>query len=162
MNYLKRCYQKDASVISKPVGNEIVLVPIQNNTASLEEIFILNEAGGYIWERINGMNSAGTIKDMITKEFNIGPKKAAEDIVSFLKQLKKEGCIKEAEPGKKCTKTLKEKGNISKARRRKKLYKKPEINKVQLNSPEDTAAAPAAAIVIGVVGALVVTTPVKS
>jgi hypothetical protein len=46
--------------------------------------------------------------------------------------------------------------------RRKKLYKKPEMNKVQLNSPEDTAAVIAAAVVIGVVGALVVSTPAKS
>ncbi|MDD5116632.1 MAG: hypothetical protein PHW98_06190 [Candidatus Omnitrophica bacterium] len=45
---------------------------------------------------------------------------------------------------------------------RKKLYKKPEMNKVQLNSPEDTAAVVAAAVVVGVVGALVCTTPAKS
>jgi hypothetical protein len=160
-----KCYKKNTSVISKSVGSEIVLVPILNNTASLEEIFILNETGGYVWDCINGVNSAVTVKEMVTREFNISPKKAAEDINSFLKQLKKEGCIKAAEPGKKCAKTkkvLKEKGKISKTSSQRKPYKKPEINKVQLNSPEDTAAAPAAAIVVGVVGALVVTTPVKS
>lgn len=46
--------------------------------------------------------------------------------------------------------------------RRKRLYKKPEINKVQLNSPESAAAVVAAAVTVGVVGALITTTPAKS
>lgn len=51
---------------------------------------------------------------------------------------------------------------MKKNNKHKKLYKKPEMNKVQLNSPEDSAAFVAAAVVVGVVGALVTSTPVKS
>lgn len=108
MDYMARCYQKNPSVISKAVGNEMVLVPVLNNTANLEEIFMLNETSGHIWGCIDGKNSVGVIKKMITKEFDVVPQEAQADIVSFFKQLEKEGCIRIVDSKKKIHKTTKE------------------------------------------------------
>ena len=51
---------------------------------------------------------------------------------------------------------------MPKHNRKKRLYQKPQLSKVQLNSPEDTAAVVAAAVVVGVIGALISTSPAKS
>lgn len=107
MDFMARCYQKNSSVISKLIGNEIVLVPIKGNTANLEEIFMLNETGGYIWNRIDGKSPVGAIKKVITEEFNVGPKEAQADITAFFKQLEKENCISVAGPKNKAGKNTK-------------------------------------------------------
>lgn len=107
MNNDKKCYQKKPSIISKVIGEETVLVPIRNNTANLEEIFILSETAGRIWEHIDGKKCIEEIKKIITKEFNVGLQEAQADIISFFKQLKKEGCIGMVEPKKKIHKNIK-------------------------------------------------------
>jgi hypothetical protein len=107
MEYLTRCYQKSPSVISRAVGNEIVLVPIQGNTANLEEIFMLNETSGRIWGCIDGKNSVAEIKKMVTDEFNVAPQEAQADIISFIKKLEKEGCVSVANSKKKARKAIK-------------------------------------------------------
>ncbi|MDD5116631.1 MAG: PqqD family protein [Candidatus Omnitrophica bacterium] len=85
MDYLSKRYHKNPSVISRAVGNETVLVPIQNNTANLEEIFMLNETSGRIWGCIDGKNSVAEIKKIITDEFNVTPREAQADLLSLIK-----------------------------------------------------------------------------
>ncbi len=51
---------------------------------------------------------------------------------------------------------------MSKNSKRKKLYRKPEIHKVKLTSPEDTSAVVGIAVPVGIGAALATTSPVKS
>ena len=45
-------YKRNASMISRKVGNEIVLVPIKQNVGDLQNIYTMNEVGVRIWEII--------------------------------------------------------------------------------------------------------------
>ena len=61
----------------------------------LEKIFIITGAGIRIWELIDGQRNVEMIKREIIEEFEVGSKKAEEDLIMFLKELEKRGCIKE-------------------------------------------------------------------
>ena len=43
-------YQKDASIVSREIAGEVILVPIRQNMGDMESIFTLNETASRIWE----------------------------------------------------------------------------------------------------------------
>jgi hypothetical protein len=43
-------FVKDLSMVFRIIGGQCLLVPIRQNVADLESIYVLNEVGGYIWE----------------------------------------------------------------------------------------------------------------
>ena len=93
INYMKRCYQKKTSTISRTVADEVILVPIQSNTASLEKVYIIKGTGRRIWELIDGRKSVEKIRRQIVREFKVTPQEAEEDLVSFLRELEKKSHI---------------------------------------------------------------------
>lgn len=45
MDHLERCYQRDKSIVSRTIEEEVILVPIRQNVGDLESIYTLNEVG---------------------------------------------------------------------------------------------------------------------
>ncbi len=66
---MKECYQKNLSVISKAIGDEVVLIPTQhdNKDKDLEKAYIIRGAGARIWEIIDDKRSVEAIKKIITR-----------------------------------------------------------------------------------------------
>jgi len=95
---MKKRYQKNLSVISKAIGDEVVLLPIQygNKNKDLEKVYIIRGAGVRIWEIIDGKRPVEAIKKIITREFKVKPQNAKDDITSFLEQLEGKKFIKAA------------------------------------------------------------------
>ena len=94
VNILEKCYRKDASVVSRVIEDENILVPIRQNVADLESIYTLNEVGARIWDLIDGKNQVRKIKEQIVQEFGAAPKVAEEDILEFIAQLEEIGAVK--------------------------------------------------------------------
>ena len=94
MTILEKCYRKDASVVSRVIEDENILVPIRQNVADLESIYTLNEVGAHIWDLIDGKNQVWKIKEQIVQEFGAAPKVAEEDILEFIAQLEEIGAVK--------------------------------------------------------------------
>lgn len=101
---MKKCYQRNTSIISKMIDDELVLVFMRDNLVGLEDIYILNDVGNRIWELIDGKRPIETIKIMIAKEYEVTPKKLGDDLVSFIRELERTECIKGVE---KCIKMKK-------------------------------------------------------
>jgi len=87
-------YQKEQYIIGRKIADEVVLVPIRDNVAELNRSWVLNDIGGYIWNLIDGRRDAGQMRDAITKEFGITPKRAEKDLVYFLRQLERLNLIR--------------------------------------------------------------------
>lgn len=87
MNYLEKRYQKNESIVSREVVDEYILVPIQQDYATLESIYILNEMSNFIWQQIDGRRQVKDLKEAIIEEYEVEPCKAEEDLIEFLQQL---------------------------------------------------------------------------
>lgn len=93
MEYIKKCFQKNHSIVSKTIGDEVVLVPVIDNTCNLEKVHTIKGVGVRIWELLDGKRTAEEIKKTIVKEFKVQPKEAEKDLVVFLQELEKKNCI---------------------------------------------------------------------
>jgi methyltransferase-like protein len=86
---LNTVYSKSPSVVTRKTGNEYVLVPVANNIADMNSVYTLNETGAFIWEHIDGKRYVNDLIEALVKEFEIDEKTAAEDVFSFIAEMKK-------------------------------------------------------------------------
>ena len=76
-----------ATMATKIVGAETVLVPLKENVAELSEMFTLNEVGSFIWEQLDKVGSNNEIVSAVVAEFDIDTKTAQTDVSDFLTTL---------------------------------------------------------------------------
>lgn len=72
---------------ARKVGAEMVLVPLKNSVAEMEEMFTLNEVGSVIWEHITPEATEQTLVDAIVDEFDIDRETALADLQEFMTAL---------------------------------------------------------------------------
>ncbi|NSW93526.1 MAG: PqqD family protein [Bacteroidales bacterium] len=85
---LDSVFSKAPGIVSRKTGNEYVLVPVIDNIADMNSVFILNETGAFIWEKIDGENTVGEIIEKLVTEFDIEKETATEDVLSFFNRMK--------------------------------------------------------------------------
>ncbi|MCM3568203.1 lasso peptide biosynthesis PqqD family chaperone [Neobacillus mesonae] len=83
------------SIISQSQGNiaadmdgEKVLMSIKNS-----KYYNLGEIGGEIWSLISKPKSIKEVIDHLTSEYNVGHDDCEQQVITFLKELKKEGLV---------------------------------------------------------------------
>ena len=86
---LTEIFQKKSQFVTRKVGNEMVLVPLKDNIANMNEMFTMNEVASVIWESIDGRNNENVILTSVIKAFDIDLETAAADYDSFLESLSK-------------------------------------------------------------------------
>jgi len=89
---LQRIFENKSLFATRKVDNEMILVPVRNNIANMDEIYNLNELGCFIWAQIDAVNTKEIILNKIILEFDIDEKNANRDFDEFIKKL--EGIIK--------------------------------------------------------------------
>jgi hypothetical protein len=72
---------------ARKVGTELVLVPLKNSVAEMEEMFTLNEVGSVIWEHISTDATEQTLVNAIVDEFDIDRETALADLQEFMTNL---------------------------------------------------------------------------
>lgn len=86
-------YQKDESMVTRKIADEVILVPVKQNVADMQCMYTLNEVGSRIWELINGGTDVKVIASTLAQEYKIEAGQAENDILDFLKQLEKIGAV---------------------------------------------------------------------
>ena len=85
---LKSTPAKSSSVVAKQMGKEYVLVPIADNIADMNSLFILNETGMFIWEQIDGKQTIEKIISLAAEHYDIDIPTAKNDVVNFIERIK--------------------------------------------------------------------------
>ena len=80
-------YLKKSKFATRYIGAELIIVPLKNSVADMNELYTLNEVGSFIWELINGENTIDEIISEIVREFNVDKKTAQNDIKTFIQKL---------------------------------------------------------------------------
>ncbi len=78
-----------SSFAEKKVGEEIVLVPIKDSVASMDEMFTLNDVGSFIWEQLKDGVTEENLTNALVEEFDVDTDTANADLKEFLAQLEK-------------------------------------------------------------------------
>lgn len=86
-------YQKSPSVISRSVGDRIVLVPALEKLGNEDCIFSLDGVGARIWELLDGKRNIGELEKEIQSEFDVPHEKLRQDIAEFISDLREAGLI---------------------------------------------------------------------
>jgi hypothetical protein len=80
-----------SSVVMREIVGETFLVPIHGHIADLQELFVLNEVGRYLWDRLDGMSSVDELIAAVFSEFNVEEQEARRDTLMFLEDLMRAG-----------------------------------------------------------------------
>ncbi len=87
MNLLDKKYTKSPSMVGRMIEDELILVPIRSNVGDLQNIYVLNKVGGFIWECIDGEANGHEIRDKLINEFEVSTDEAENDLSLFIDQL---------------------------------------------------------------------------
>ena len=93
MSFSQEVYRQDDSIVSRRIEDEVILVPIRQNVADLESIYVLSEVGAHIWEQIDGRRTTAEILPLIVEEFEVYEEEAQKDLKEFIQQLSSVGAI---------------------------------------------------------------------
>jgi methyltransferase-like protein len=89
MTGLNSILSHSTSVVTRKTGNEYVLVPVANNIADMNSVFILNETGAFIWEKIDGKRTVEEVIELVVKEYEIDKETAINDVLEFAGNMNK-------------------------------------------------------------------------
>ena len=82
-------------MVQREVAGETFLVPIHGHIADLQELFILNEVGRYLWDRLDSPTCIDDLVASVVAEFEVGEAEARRDTEAFLEQLAQAGLMEE-------------------------------------------------------------------
>ena len=82
------------SFVTRQIAGETLIMPVAGRTADLESIYVLNDVGSRIWQLVGSPTSTDQIADVIAREFDVAPERAAADVAEFLGALDARGLIR--------------------------------------------------------------------
>ena len=88
------------AVVRRDVAGETFLVPIRGHVADLQELFIVNEVGAWLWDRLDGRRRVDDLVADVVSEFEVSEQQAKKDVSLFLRQLTDAGLIESEDSGK--------------------------------------------------------------
>lgn len=93
-SYLKKCFAKDPTIVTRMVVDELVLVPIRQDEGSLGSSHVLNGVAAHIWELLDGQRRVEDIRNMLVEEFDASAEVVEADIVELLQYLEQIGAVR--------------------------------------------------------------------
>ena len=88
-------YKKKDNVVARRVVGEMLLVPIRGTLADLQRVFVLEGAGEFIWDQLDGARTLDQIRKAMATEFEVAPEQAARDLEEFIAELRQRELIVE-------------------------------------------------------------------
>jgi hypothetical protein len=78
-------------VVQREVAGEMFLVPIRGHLADLQELFVLNEVGRWLWDHIDGVRSVEDLVTGVVGGFDVDEETARRDTEVFAGRLVEAG-----------------------------------------------------------------------
>ncbi len=83
----ERKYRRRNGVARRKIAGEAFLIPVCGTPVDMENIFVLNPVGDFIWQRLDGQQSLAQIAEQISGEFDITAGQSLADTREFVSQL---------------------------------------------------------------------------
>jgi hypothetical protein len=89
-------YRKKDKIAGRSIAGESFLIPVCGKPAEMEKIFVMNPMADFIWQRLDGLQTLGTILAAIVENFDVECDQAQGDMTDLIGQLLENGLIEEA------------------------------------------------------------------
>ena len=93
MNTLHVRYTKDPNFVPRKIAEEHILVPIRRTPGQPDQLFVLNETGGFVWEQLTEETPTSIVCDRVSHTFAVSPEQATKDVTALLSELESIGAI---------------------------------------------------------------------
>ena len=80
-------FRRHPDVVTRPIGDEALLVPIRESISDLEWVFSLNDVAAAVW---NALEQPHTLDEMVAEicsTFEVDPAEARADLETLLEDL---------------------------------------------------------------------------
>jgi hypothetical protein len=95
---LDAVFARSERVVGRRIADEYLLVPLAGRGADVDALLNLNQAGAFIWERLDGRSDGRALVCELTRRFDVDAPRAAVDYCEFIEQLEGLGAVRR-EPG---------------------------------------------------------------
>jgi len=85
--YLNARFVADPSIVTRQIGEEMILVPIRRHAGEPANIFTLDDVGVEIWRRLSQDKPLRDIADEIAEIYDVTLEQARQDLVELVQQL---------------------------------------------------------------------------
>ena len=92
----RNIYKRVEGVVTRVIAGEMLLVPVSGDLADMQNIFLVDQVGAFIWDSLDGIRSHRDVLERVTGEFDVAEDRAGVDLDEFLGTLKQSGLIVEA------------------------------------------------------------------
>ena len=75
-------------LIKRSIAGETVLVPVGRTVYEANGLFVLNELGDFLWDRLPDAENEEQLLAAILEEYEIDEQTARRDLIAFLDKLK--------------------------------------------------------------------------
>lgn len=86
---------KSEDILSRKIIGRLLLVPVRGKLADMQELYMPNETGEFIWNMLDGKHSVDNIAAALAEEFNVPQDEAMRDAHEFVGWLIKRGLVQE-------------------------------------------------------------------
>ena len=88
-------YRKEADIVVRDVAGETLLIPLKSKLADLQKLFVLEGAGKFIWDHVDGKNTVADLCAFVQDCYDISEETAGKDLDEFISGLQGAGLIVE-------------------------------------------------------------------
>lgn len=81
-------YLKNPDYVQRDVAGECILVPIRRSLPDSNSIYVLNDTGAALWNRIDGKRSVQAITDEFVQEYDVTTDQLSRDFDTLLADLR--------------------------------------------------------------------------
>jgi len=86
-------YARNENVVTRKVGEDVVVVPIRHNVGDLDSVYTFNEVAARVWSLVDGERPSGAQLDAVCDEFDVARDVAERDLEELLASLESAGLI---------------------------------------------------------------------
>lgn len=80
-------------LVKRDIAGDTILVPVGKTVYDSNGLFILNELGAFLWDRLEAADTEEELLHAILNEYEVTEDVAAEDLQTFLNKLRELGIL---------------------------------------------------------------------
>ena len=84
---IETVYCKNSDFVQRDVAGECILVPIKRRLSDVNSIYVLNDTGAALWNRIDGKRSVQDIHADFFEEYDVTAEQLRQDFETLLADL---------------------------------------------------------------------------
>ena len=92
-------YERSASVVSRTIAGERLLVPLGTGGVDLRRLFSLNATAAAVWDVLDVPRTAAEVAALLAPRFGVPLDVAEADVERFLAQLEERRLVTRSVPG---------------------------------------------------------------